>query len=198
MGKITVGEKNDRGSEKTGEVDNDELREEISKKIRDCEVFLVLTKPVASRRRWLQWEIRYAKELGKPIVGIARRRNDRVSSFVKWYADDIVDTWRIDHIVNAIRIYAQEYRTANRVNSLPAAAALSQEQPDAAVEAEPSPPAPEECEGALRDTQSPREALYRDPLGSFVPGMRPSQPTRQPRWWWPFDLREDGQRSTTE
>lgn len=106
------------------EVDNDELRAEIGKRIAECEVFLVLTKPIASRRRWLQWEIRHAKQLQKPIVGIARRRNDSVSSFVKQHADDIVDTWRIDHIVNAIKIYAHEYRTVNAAVIATAPAAL--------------------------------------------------------------------------
>ena len=37
------------------DVDDEHLREEIGKRIHECDVFLVLTKPAASRRRWLQW-----------------------------------------------------------------------------------------------------------------------------------------------
>jgi len=71
------------------EADNDELREEISKKIRDCEVFLALTKPVASRRRWLQWVGKLNNELpsrdssnkkknGRRSKSEMRRRKDSV------------------------------------------------------------------------------------------------------------------------
>jgi hypothetical protein len=169
------------------EIDNDELREEISEKIRECEVFLVLTYPVASRRRWLQWEILYAKELGKPIIGIARRLTDNVSSFVKLHATDIVDTWREDHIVNAIRGYGSEYRASMR--AIPEAhtrvAALPNEQPDTEVDPDPSPPSPDE-RNELRSAELPREVLTREGLGTFVPGALSAYSARRPRWWWPF------------
>jgi MTH538 TIR-like domain (DUF1863) len=168
------------------EVDNDELREEISEKIRECEVFLVLTYPVASRRRWLQWEILYAKELGKPIIGIARRLNDNVSSFVKRHAIDIVDTWREDHIVNAIKGYASEYRTNALATRRCNAAALPQEQPDTEVDAQPSPPAPNESGAGQTIAETPRDVLSRDHLGTYVPGALSSFSGKQPRWWWPF------------
>jgi hypothetical protein len=170
------------------EIDNDELREEISEKIRECDVFLVLTYPVASRRRWSQWEILYAKELGKPIIGIARRLNDNVSSFVKRHAIDIVDTWREDHIVNAIKGYSSEYRTsaATTRGVHGNAAALPQEQPDTEVDAEPSPLAPNESGAGQTIAETPRDVLSRDGPGTYVPGALFGYPSRQPRWWWPF------------
>ncbi len=168
------------------DVDDERLREVIGGRIHDCEVFLVLTKPVASRRRWLQWEIMLAKELGKPIIGIARRRNDRVSRFVKTHATDIVDTWRIAHIVNAIREYAQDYRPQQHhrrvaLKPLPVSAPDDEEAPN------PSPLAPDETSGPVGPAQAelPRDVLFRDirdvASGNDMP--IPSQEIRVPRWW---------------
>jgi hypothetical protein len=173
----------------SNDVDNDELRQEISQKIQSCNAFLVLTKPVASRRRWLQWEILYAKGLGKPIIGVARRRNDSVSSFVKQHADDIVDTWRIDHIINAIKIYGNEYRRLESRSAPPTSSTLPSESPDVELAAEPTPPVPDNLrEIDMIETyqaELPRDVLFRD-LGAYVPDARTSAARLPPRWWWPF------------
>jgi hypothetical protein len=133
------------------------------------------------------WEILYAKELGKPIIGVARRLTDNVSSFVKMHATDIVDTWREDHIVNAIRGYGSEYRAS--VRAMPKAHAgvttLPKEQPDTEVGPEPSPPSPDERKEP-RSAELPREVLTREGLGKFVPGALSAYSARHPRWWWPF------------
>jgi hypothetical protein len=105
------------------QLDDTHLRNMVGAKIAECDVMLALTKPVASRRAWLQWEIKLAKELGKPVIGIARYRNDRVSKFVRDQATEIVDTWRIDHITNAIEwnvmIYAGAEGVRKSSNDLP-------------------------------------------------------------------------------
>jgi hypothetical protein len=170
--------------------DDDGLRTEIGQRISECEVFLAPTNPVASRRRWLQWEISHAKQLGKPIIGIARRRNDRVSKFVKRHADDIVDTWRMDHIVNAIRLYRREYRATNIL--VPPPQVLPPEQPDTELDAEPSPPIPDVVAEAIErgllaaPGELPRDVLHRE-FGNIRPGELYALPKeRVPRWWWPF------------
>lgn len=166
------------------DVDDGELRNEIGAKIAACDVFLALTKPIASRRRWLQYEIMRAKELGKPIIGISRMRNDRVSAFVKQHAIDIVDTWRADQIISAIEHYGDEYRAAPQINPpLSTADSLPQDLPDIEVEPTPSPDLPVQAEvrAAPQPHQSPRDVLYR--------GMANSAPERQmpllkePVWW---------------
>jgi hypothetical protein len=181
------------------EIDQGELRELIGKRIEDCDVLLALTKPIASRREWLQWEINRANDLGKPVIGIARRKNDSVSRFVRANTDDIVDTWRVDHIINAIEFQVSEYR-ARPAQVLPNKADLPPlpvNPPDEEVAPDPTPEAPDEAATApisvtneRKTTQAgPRDVLFKDPLGSFVPGAAPLnlRDRRQPKWWWPFD-----------
>jgi MTH538 TIR-like domain (DUF1863) len=172
------------------EIDQAELRALIGKRIEDCEIVLALTKPIASRREWLQWEISRAKELGKPVIGIARKKNDNVSSFVRKHADDIVDTWRVDHIINAIETYVGEYRLKKPAAGLVPSALppLPVNAPDDEVTAQPTPEAPLELlttqptgQGAL-----PRDVLFPDRLGSYIPGSMTVRDNKQPRWWWPF------------
>ncbi len=179
------------------DVDNDELRVEIGRKIAESELLLVLTKPVASRRRWLQWEIAHAKGLGKPIIGIARKRNDKVSSFVKQHANDIVDTWRINHIISAIKLYGNTYRYEQLATPLVVVpSSLPPESPDVEVSPEPTPLAPDE-QANMDETIEvldeptpgllPRDVLFHT-LGSYVPGDGTAglHSARRPRWWWPF------------
>jgi hypothetical protein len=65
--------------ERRMELTDDKLRQRIGEEIAGCDVMLALTKPIARRREWLQWEINLARALGKPIVGVVHRRNDYVS-----------------------------------------------------------------------------------------------------------------------
>jgi hypothetical protein len=116
---------------------------------------------------------------GKPIIGIARRRNDNVSSFVRKHATDIVDTWREDHIVNAVKGYGDDYLANGAPLSQGSAPALPAEQPDAAVAPEPSPPTPEELEPPGR-METVREVLSREELGTYVPGALSSFSGKQP------------------
>lgn len=170
--------------------DDDWLRQEISRRIEDCDVFLVLTKPVATRRRWLQWEITLAKQLGKPIVGIARKRNDRVSRFVRVHADDIVDTWRVEHIVNAIKDHGQDYRARRTFAALTSPPPLPGSAPDESVAPEPSPKSPEEVAEAgarfsLLKKLLPKDLLFRDARELRGGPMFPTPPSagNAPRWW---------------
>ena len=175
------------------DVDDEQLREEISKRISDCDVFLVLTKPVASRRRWLQWEIRLAKELGKPVIGIARKRNDSVSSFVKLHADDIVDTWRIEHIINALKKYGRDYRQRHHLqNRIVALTTLPTDAPDAEIPPTPTPLSPEEVTELGHQATvplKPKDLFFRDirDLGGGTSVPVPDYESRVPAWWYPSD-----------
>ena len=187
------------------EVGKEELRALIGKRIEECDVLLVLTKPIASRRKWLQWEIARAAELGKPIIGIARKRNDRVSRFVRQHADDIVDSWRVEHIINAIVGYADEYRQqqAQKPHRLAELPPLPVDTPDEELEAEPTPAAPDDVIKVVQlggtalpsqpvafERELPRDVLFRD-IGSIVPGRIVGPAVKHPRWWWPFSQRSN-------
>lgn len=166
------------------EKDDDELRLEIGQRLADCQVFLVLTKPIAGRRRWLQWEIEHAKKLGKPIIGIARKKNDLVSKFVRERSIDIVDTWRTDHIVHAIKGYAAEYAKAEK-KALRVPDVLPLALPDIVEPANPTPDQPLRPTHGFVKQALPRDVLYPD-IGSIVPGQLPRISKPEPRWWWPF------------
>lgn len=170
--------------------DDEWLRQEISKRIEECDVFLTLTKPVASRRRWLQWEIVLAKRLDKPIVGIARKRNDQVSKFVRVHADDIVDTWRVEHIVNAIKNYGHDYRARRAFDTKPSPPPLPRLASDKSLAPEPSPRSPEEvaeAEGRFSFLKRilPKDLLFRDAKELKGGPAFPMPPTGDgaPRWW---------------
>ncbi len=175
------------------EVDDAGLRSEVGKRIAECDAFLVLTKPIVARRRWLQWEIARAKELGKPIIGIARRKNDRVSLLVRQEAIDIVDTWRSDHIAHAIKGYVAEYRSLNKTSPVLAALPpLPEEVKDEEVTPEPTPLAPDEIAEVEPPSLSnspfsvkPKDVLFggRNPLEAM---SMPAGLVKRPRWWWPF------------
>jgi MTH538 TIR-like domain (DUF1863) len=71
--------------------------------IRNCDVVLAIAKPIASRRRWMKYELALAKDMGKPIVALWRRHVDRrTSRFVLDLADETVDSWEIDNIIDAV------------------------------------------------------------------------------------------------
>jgi hypothetical protein len=180
------------------QLDDTHLRNMVGAKIAECDVMLALTKPVASRRAWLQWEIKLAKELGKPVIGIARYRNDRVSKFVRDQATEIVDTWRIDHITNAIEWNVDDLRrrrgSAEIVKRLAPSVMplLVRSPPDEEVPPNPSPssappPPPEAAQAdAEVDASEVREpdGFFRD-LGQVVPSP-PAFMQPKPRWWRRF------------
>lgn len=181
-----------RYGDENEQLENHALRELIAEKISDCDVMLALTKPVASRRAWLQWEIKRAKELCIPVIGIARFRNDRTSKFVRDHADEIVDTWRIDHITNAIEILADQFQ-GKKLKRAQAAPPVQPAPPDEEVVNDPSPieaPAPSavasrvdtEVDEASRAVVRPKAVLFQD-LGKFVPGPRVFPVVKEPRWW---------------
>lgn len=185
-----------RHGEDGEEIPLDRMRELIGSRVADCDVMLALTKPIATRRQWLQWEILRAKELGKPVIGISRRRNDRVSSFVRAHADEIVDTWVVAHIIEAIELLVEESRSKPRpLTPLPAdrLPPLAPEQPDEAVDIEPSPdrlheeaiePSP-----VVATSERPRDVLFQADLGPVVPGPPVFLQPARPRWWHRFTRR---------
>lgn len=178
------------------DVDNEELRNALSERIATSDVLIALTKPVASRRRWLQWEIQHARQLGKPVIGVARRLNDNVSSYVRDHSDHIVSTWKTQEIVTAIKLYAHQSRDVRRVPSIETtASALPPEVPDIEI-VQPqdtgaaSPVVVEVSQLASMNPapgEQPHDILFKGETAN--PKVTDHGPTRERsggRWWWPF------------
>ena len=105
---------------------DEEMKALLSRHIDECDVVVVIAKPVASRRQWLRWELDYARAAGKPILAVWRRQVDlRVSKFARDRADRCVDTWNISSIIRAIEDLAARPRASDR----PSSTALIQKLP---------------------------------------------------------------------
>lgn len=79
-----------------------ELYKKLQNQIRPAGCVLVLSGMYAAYSKWIQKEIDYAVDLGKPIVGIKPWGNERIPAAVSNVADEIVG-WNTSSIINAIR-----------------------------------------------------------------------------------------------
>ncbi len=77
----------------------------IENQIKPASVVLILAGVYSSYSKWINIEIKIAKQLGKPIVAIEPWGSEKTSNVVKEAADEIVK-WNTDSIVNAIRTVA--------------------------------------------------------------------------------------------
>jgi hypothetical protein len=78
------------------------LKEELRQQIRPVEVVIILSGMYVSYSEWIQFEIDYAKSLGKPIIGIKPWGSERIPQAVQNNANEIVG-WNTSSIVDAIR-----------------------------------------------------------------------------------------------
>jgi hypothetical protein len=91
--------------DKFGRLSTDELKEELRQQIRPVNCFLALGGVYMSYSSWIQFELDFAKSLGKPIICIKPWGNDNVSTAVSSVANQVVG-WSTDSIVDAIRKYS--------------------------------------------------------------------------------------------
>ena len=83
---------------------DEELYDAIKNKISPCSVVLILAGVYASYSKWIDKEIKIAKEefyTPKPIIAIEPRGSERTSKTVKDNADKIVK-WNSSSIISAI------------------------------------------------------------------------------------------------
>ena len=81
---------------------DDKLQKNLRDQIRPADVMLVLAGMYSSRSGWMDWEMEFARRIGKSIVGIKPWGNVRLPVVVQLNADKIVG-WKTDAIVAAIR-----------------------------------------------------------------------------------------------
>lgn len=82
-----------------------ELYDAIKRKISPCHVILVMAGVYASYSKWIQKEVKIAKEeftQPKPVIAIKPWAQTNISTFISAYADEIVG-WNSSSIVDAIR-----------------------------------------------------------------------------------------------
>ncbi len=81
---------------------NSKLKEQLRRQIRPVEVVIILGGMYVAYSDWIQFEIDFAKSLGKPILGIRPWGAERMPQAVQDAADEIVG-WNTPTIVRAIR-----------------------------------------------------------------------------------------------
>ena len=81
---------------------SEDLCEEIRQQIRPVEVVVILGGMYVAYSDWIQFEVDYATDLGKPMLGVRPWGAQVMPRAVQDAADEIVG-WNTSTIVNAIR-----------------------------------------------------------------------------------------------
>ena len=78
------------------------VKQVIKRNIQDSDVVIGLAGIYASYSEWMEWELDTAKSLGKPILGVVPRGQERISQMVGSRSNKDV-RWNTESIVEAIR-----------------------------------------------------------------------------------------------
>ncbi|AWB47821.1 nuclease [Gemmobacter aquarius] len=79
-----------------------QLTEAIRNQIRPVQCVVIVSGMYVNHSDWIQFEMDFAKDLGKPILGIRRWGEQRTPVAVETAADEMV-SWNSASIVSAIR-----------------------------------------------------------------------------------------------
>lgn len=82
-----------------------ELRNKLKTRIEKCSCVIILSGMYVSYSEWIDYEIDTAIELGKPIIGVKHRGQERIPSKVSDNSDVMVG-WNSNSVVQAVRDYA--------------------------------------------------------------------------------------------
>jgi hypothetical protein len=82
-----------------------ELEYELNAQMRDAHVFLILSGMYVAHSDWIQYEINFARRIGRPIIGIQPWGSTVTPVAIQNGADEIVG-WNSASIVAAIRRHA--------------------------------------------------------------------------------------------
>ncbi len=82
-----------------------ELKEKIRNRISLCSCVIILSGMYVSYSEWINYEIDVALELGKPIIGIKPRGQERIPLKISNNADVMVG-WMSSSVIQAVREYA--------------------------------------------------------------------------------------------
>jgi hypothetical protein len=80
----------------------EELTKELNNQMRPAEIFIILAGMYVAHSEWIQYEINFARRIGRPILGIRPWASTVVPVVVQKGSDEIVG-WNSASIVSAIR-----------------------------------------------------------------------------------------------
>lgn len=79
-----------------------QLTEAMRRQIRPVQLVIIVSGMYVNHSDWIQFEMDFAKSIGKPILGIKRRGEQRTPERVVDAADEMV-SWNSSSIVAAVR-----------------------------------------------------------------------------------------------
>ena len=82
-----------------------QLEARLHDQMRPASVFLILSGMYVSQSDWIQYEINFARRIGRPIIGIRPWGSQMIPEAVQRGASEIVG-WNTESIVTAIRAWA--------------------------------------------------------------------------------------------
>ena len=82
-----------------------QLKEKLHNRISLCSCVIILSGMYVSYSEWIDYEIDTALELGKTIIGVKPRGQERIPNKVSINADVMVG-WNSNSVVQAVRNYA--------------------------------------------------------------------------------------------
>jgi hypothetical protein len=80
----------------------DRLQYDLRGQMRDAHAFLILGGMYVAHSDWIDFEISFARRIGRPIIGIRPWGSERIPAAIQNAATEIVG-WNTDSIVSAIR-----------------------------------------------------------------------------------------------
>ena len=81
---------------------SEQLTYQLNNQMRPADVFVILAGMYAAHSDWIQYEINFARRIGRPIVGIQLWGSTMTPRSIQAGADEMVG-WNRDSIVRAIR-----------------------------------------------------------------------------------------------
>jgi MTH538 TIR-like domain (DUF1863) len=82
-----------------------ELEYQLRNQMRPADVFLIIAGMYAARREWIDFELRFARRIGRPVIGIMKWDSIQVPTAIQNDATELVG-WNGASIVRAIRAQA--------------------------------------------------------------------------------------------
>jgi hypothetical protein len=83
----------------------DTLAAELRNQMRPADVFVILAGMYAARSDWIDFELEFARRIGRPIIGVRPWGAERMPAAIQNAAQYVVG-WNSDSIVAAIRDHA--------------------------------------------------------------------------------------------
>ncbi len=100
-------------------VADDDIPYELRNKMRKCDAFLIIAGMYAAHREWIDFEMRFARRIGRPIIGIRKWASQRLPLAIQNNAREVVG-WNRASVVGAIRRHALKYVVPVTPPALPA------------------------------------------------------------------------------